>query len=184
MRHGRATVGVGLAAADKAWLREISSRCATWWIRDFAPVTSELRFVFYGGLLVLALSHAGSPIALVDQLVGRDRELLMSAGVADWLHLRAIPDAVIRALRVLVVAAWLSTTVGLATRFAAPIAGLGFFVLHGLMKPYFGTMSCCSIGGHLGSGLYAVWVRAGATRLAIVYSAGGREHVLAQAPFS
>lgn len=110
------------------------ARLLRFWLDALPPLDGPLRLVVVGGLLALALLIPTSPLRAVDFVADIPAALWVPSPV---LTLDLSLDA-LRALRVVVLVAWICAALGLLQPLSAPILALGVVVLHGATAGYLG----------------------------------------------
>ncbi len=119
-----------MAPAPAPW----RARLLRFWLDTLPPLDGPLRLVVVGGLLVIALAHPTSPLRAVDTVAHIPSALWTpSPIIALDLSLDTL-----RALRAVVLVAWICAALGLLQALSAPILGLGVVVLHGATAGYLG----------------------------------------------
>jgi hypothetical protein len=122
--------------------RIVGNRFVKFWLDDLPPFSGKMRAVFYGGLLVLALTQT-SPITLASPLAGSDPALHNPVEFVRWSGLGSLDGNAILFLRNLCLASWACAAAGLFTGPAKLATALTLLPLHAL-----------SIGIHNSHGWY------------------------------
>lgn len=91
-----------------------------------------LRFVFYGGLFLLALNDRLSPLRGVWAYERTSPEFFHSYGLIHLLGIPYIPSETLRAVAVVTSIAWILAAIGLFSRPSAVITAGGVSFLHGM----------------------------------------------------
>lgn len=97
-----------------------------------------LRFVFYGGLLLLARDHALSPLRGIRFYEATSPELFRSYGLIELLGIPYVAPEILHILIVVTKVAWVLAAVGLFSRVSAVVTAVGVSFLHGM---FFGSNS-------------------------------------------
>ena len=88
-----------------------------------------MRFVFYGGMFLLALSHWKSPLQALELYEGTDPALRQTYGLMEFLGIGPAPVEILRVVVWVTGVAWITTAVGFLTRLSsiklasAPLTG-------------------------------------------------------------
>ena len=106
-------------------------RWVRWWLAELPPLDGRLRFIVYGTLFVVALTHWKSPLRAVALYAETDPLRYRAHGLIAALNLPWLEPSVIAALAVVTGAAWICAAIGLLTRTSGIVTALGAFVLHG-----------------------------------------------------
>jgi len=118
-------------AADAARGLLSPANHAAFWFDDIEPLSGPKRFVFYAGLLAIALLDADSPLHAPELAGHTAPELWTASGLWAFLGLGQWPKEWLDLVRVGTIAAWASAAVGLFGRPARLLTALGVFVLAG-----------------------------------------------------
>ncbi len=101
-----------------------------WWLNDMPPISGILRFVLYGGLLVLCLVDSPSPLGAPKIMAGTEPLFYTPTGLVRLLRLRWVSPAVLTVIVRITVVVWVAAALG----FLQPVTGiltcLGFAFLH------------------------------------------------------
>jgi hypothetical protein len=123
--------GLPARASDAARGLFSPARHAAFWFDDIGPLSGPKRFVFYAGLLAIALLDADSPLHAPELAGHTAPELWTASGLWAFLGLGQWPKEWLALVRVGTVAAWASAAVGLFGRPARVLTALGVFALAG-----------------------------------------------------
>jgi hypothetical protein len=138
--------------------RIVGNRFVKFWLDDLPPFSGKMRAVFYGGLLVLALTQT-SPITLASPLAGSDPALHIPVELVRWSNLGSLDGNAILFLRNLCLAAWICAAAGLFTGPAKLATALTLLPLHAL-----------SIGIHNSHGWYVPAKKGSVPRIIAFFS--------------
>jgi hypothetical protein len=107
-------------------------RYVEWWVDDLPPLHGILRFVFYGGLLLLALDRPLSPLGGISRYEKTSPELFRPYGLLELLGISYVDPEILHVVIAATTVAWICAAIGLFSRVSAVVTALGAAFLHGI----------------------------------------------------